>query len=557
MTSLSDRIDAMVREGAYGRLFVLGVAFVGAHIALDAATYIFAAPPFAATPWNPQPALSVALIATAGAVMAPAVLLAVLFAEGVVRSAPGGGVGFVFACAGVTASYVAAGLLIRRYTRLRWAQATLRELSIFLAAAFAATAASGALYVAAYLADGTLMRSQALAVLARLWIGDLVGLVVATPVLLLAAAGFGREEDRATALRPGPFLAELVLFVGLLVLVLVLVFGVKPLDEFRLSYLLFLPLIAFALRHGLPGAAVVVPLAQVGLLLSVALTESRAATAFEFQVLMLTLAITTLAFGALASERRRAAAALAAQEAALREQQTELARAQRSAAAAELAAALAHELNQPLSAISNYANASRVLATGDAAQRAQLDETLARIAEESARAGQFVRRMRDFYRSGSAQVETTTVAALVEGAHAQVRDRMRALSIQWDCRIDPDLPAVRVDRTQIGAVLNNLLGNAIDAVGSRAPPRIIRMRALRSTRSATAAVLLEVSDNGPGVALEVRDQLFEPMATSKPHGMGLGLAMARTIVERHGGSLWLDTTRDSTTFCLELPPHDA
>lgn len=555
MTSLSERIDALVREGAYGRLFLLGLGFVCAYIALDAATYVFPAPPFAATPWNPQPALSVALIANAGAVMAPAVLLAVLLAEGAVRSAPGGGLGFLLACAGVTASYVVAGLLVRHYTRLRWAQATLRELSIFLATAIAAAAAAAALYVAAYLADGTLMRGQALAVLARLWIGDLVGLVVATPVLLLAAAGFGRD-DSATASRMAPFLAELALFTGVLVLVLVLVFGVKPLDEFRMSYLLFLPLIVFALRHGLPGAAIAVPLAQVGLLLSVALTATRAATAFEFQLLMLTLAITTLAFGALASERRRAAAALAAQEAALREQQAELARAQRTAAAAELAAALAHELNQPLSAISNYANASRVLAAGDEAQRAQLAETLARIAEESARAGQFVRRMRDFYRTGAAQMETASVAALVDGAHAQVRDRMRGLSILWDCRIDAGLPPVRVDRTQIGAVLNNLLGNAIDAVSGRAPPRIIRMRALRSARGAAATVRLEVSDNGPGVPLEVRDQLFEPMATSKPHGMGLGLAMARTIVARHGGSLWLDTTRDSTTFCLELPAHD-
>jgi two-component system sensor kinase FixL len=556
MTSLSERIDTLVGQGAYGRLFVLGLAFVAAYVGLDAATYVFPSSPFAATPWNPQPALGVALIVAGGPLFAPAVLLAVLIAEGLLRDAPGGGLGFVLACTGVAATYVGAGLLVRHFTGLRKAEAGLRELTIFIGVSVGAAATAGALYVGAYLVDGTLLRHQVGGVLSRLWIGDLLGLVVATPLVLLVTSG----AWRLTLAQPAQgrsFLADLVIFVFALALVLLLVFGVTPLDEFRMSYLLFLPMIAFGLRQGLIGAAVVTPLAQVGLLISLGLTGTQSTTAFEFQLLMLTLAITTLYIGALASERARAAAALAAREAALREQQIALARAQRNAAAAELAATLAHELNQPLSAISNYASASRVLAAGDDTQRAQLMQALGRIAEESSRAGQFVRRMRDFFRTGSAQLEPTRVADLVNAAQAQVRDRMQLLAVRWECRLPADLPLVRVDRVQIGAVLNNLLANALDAVGSQPSPRLIQLRAGRNPRSATPGVLIEVSDNGPGVALEVRDQLFQPMATSKPHGMGLGLAMARTIVERHGGSLWLDTTRDSTTFCLELPAHDA
>lgn len=554
MTSLSDLLEHWLKQGAYGRLFLLGAGFVAAYLVLDAVTYVFPSSPFAATPWNPQPALSVALIVAGGAWLAPIVVLAVFIAEGLVRDAPGGGVGFVAACSGMAASYIVAGLLIRRFTRLRYAQAGLRELTIFMLVAIAAAASAAALYVGAYVADGTLQRDQAGAILTRLWIGDLLGLVVATPALLLVTSAAWRIPLEHPP-QGHSLLGDLAVFVTALAAVLVLVFGVKPLDEFRMSYLLFLPMIAFALRQGLIGAAIAVPIAQVGLLMSLGLAGTQAATAFEFQLLMLSLAVTTLYFGALSTERTRATAALVAREAALREQQTELARAQRTAAAAELAATLAHELNQPLSAISNYAGASRVLAAAGEAQRPQLLATLNRIVEESSRAGQFVRRMRDFFKTGSAQFERTAVAELVDAAHAQVRDRMQALDVRWDCQVAPGLPGLHVDRVQIGAVLNNLLGNALDAVGARPPLRVIRLRAGPARRLPGPGVLIEVSDNGPGVALEVRDQLFQPMATSKPHGMGLGLAMARTLVERHGGSLWLDTASDTTTFCLELPAH--
>jgi signal transduction histidine kinase len=549
MTSHSERLATPVSLGAFGRLFVRSAAFLALYVLLDAGTYVLPSAPFTATPWNPHPALAVALVIVGGPWYAPAVFAAVSLAEVLVRDAPGTFPGTAMACAGMAAAYVATGMAVRRLVHVAWAEAGVRDVARFITAAAAGTLFAALLYVGGYLADETLESTEAPRVLIHLWIGDLLGVAVLTPLLLLLGGGAwaawrGLERDtRRVAIR------DAVLLIAALAALLVVVFGMKPFDEFRMSYLLFLPMIAFALRYGLAGAALGLPCAQIGFVLSLAITDTLSTSAVEFQLLMLTLAITTLFFGALADERRRSAEILAHRERELRVQQSALAQAQRSAAAAELAAALAHELNQPLSAIGTYASACRVLARSDT-ERDQLLNALERVAEESARAGQFVRRMRDFFRTGAAHVERVAPAELVAAACDQVADRLARSRIACRTRVDPDLPALPVDRVQIGAVLANLLGNAIDSLSAAGPPRTIEVRARSVSRS---SVRIEVRDSGPGVSLEVRDRLFQPMATSKPEGMGLGLAIGRTIAERHGGRLWLDTESHQTTFCLELP----
>lgn len=548
---LTHRFDGWKNEGARGRLFLLGAAFVALYVAVDAVTYVFPSEPFAATPWNPQPALALALIVLGGAAFAPAVLAAAVLAETFVREAPGGGFGFIVASGGMGLAYVFTGLAVRAKTRIVAGELTLRDLTWFVAFVALGALLSSVVYVGAYLLDGTLPQERATRVFLRLAVGDVLGLVGVTPLLVYLTRGTLLPPPTADARRRAA-LRDFAVFVLVLVLTLLLVFAITPFDEFRMSYLLFLPMIAFALRQGAAGAALAVPLAQLGVIISLYVLGERAATAFEFQMLLLALSLTTLYFGALAEERAHAADALAQREQQLREQQARLNQAQRMAAAAELAASLAHELNQPLSAIGTYAGACRMLAAGGDASRRELQEALTQVVRESAR-GEFVRRMREFFRTGAADVERTAPSDLIEAAHDKVRDRLERHGVLWTSRIEPGLPAVAVDRVQIGAVLGNLLANAIEAVVAAPPPRAIEVRALRSGDD---LVRIEVEDSGSGVALEVRDRLFQPMATSKPGGMGLGLAMARTIAQRHGGSLWLDATRSRTTFCLELPADD-
>jgi len=549
MTSHSEPLAEPLTQGAFGRLFVRGAIFIALYVLLDAAAYTLPAAPFAATPWNPHPALAVVLVIDGGIWYAPAVFCAVALAEVLVREAPGTLLGTSLACAGMAGAYVCAGLAVRRYVRVRWAGAGVRDVARFIAVVSAGTLVAAALYVGGYLTDGTLDLAEAPRVFGHLWIGDLLGQAVLAPLLLLLTQGAWRHWRRLDRSIRRVAVRDTVLLVASLAALLVVVFGVKPFDEFRMSYLLFLPMIAFALRYGLVGAALGLPCAQIGFVLSLIITETLSTSAVEFQLLMLTLAITTLFFGALADERRRSAEIVASRERELRAQQSELSHAQRSAAAAELAAALAHELNQPLSAIGTYASACRVLARNDN-DRDQLLNALDRVAEESARAGQFVRRMRDFFRTGAAHMERVEVRELVAAARDQVGDRLTRSRIAWRDSIEPGLPTLPVDRVQIGAVLGNLLGNAIDALAGSGPPRAIEVRA---RRAAPDAIRIEVRDSGPGVPVEVRDRLFQPMSTSKPEGMGLGLVISRTIAERHGGRLWLDTESHQTNFCLELP----
>ncbi|HXW65654.1 MAG TPA: ATP-binding protein, partial [Burkholderiaceae bacterium] len=305
------------------------------------------------------------------------------------------------------------------------------------------------------------------------------------------------------------------------------------------------------------GIATTIPLAQLGLLGALTLAGMRPGTAFEFQLLMLTLAISTLYLGALSDERQRSAARIAGHERTLRERDRALAETQRIASTAELAAALAHDLNQPLSAIGTFARASQVLADRGEAERTKLIETLDQVVQESARAGQYLRRMRDFFRTGTMRLEPISVAGLVESTHAHVRDRLIRADIQWRCTIEPGLPAVSVDAVQIGAVLGNLVANACDALEGRLTWRQVHLKAFRITDGGDCQVRILVEDTGPGVPAEVRQRLFTPLATSKPNGMGLGLALSRSIAERQGGRLWFDPDREMTTFCLDLRAYAA
>ncbi len=114
----------------------------------------------------------------------------------------------------------------------------------------------------------------------------------------------------------------------------------------------------------------------------------------------------------------------------------------------------------------------------------------------------------------------------------------------------PDLPAVLGDRIPLETVLHNLIANAIDAVKGQAGGRVVRVTAVRHDAN---TVRISVEDEGPGVAAEMAATLFEPLATNKAHGLGLGLPISRTIVEAHGGRLWLEATARGACFCLTLP----
>jgi C4-dicarboxylate-specific signal transduction histidine kinase len=362
----------------------------------------------------------------------------------------------------------------------------------------------------------------------------------------------------ALSLRPGndrlpaaePLWLDVAVFLVALAPVIALLFSVDSETGERLLYLLFVPLIVIAMRRGFAGAVFGVAIVQVAIVTSLWLAGRTADDAASYQMLMIVLGVTTLFLGAVAGERRRAITELARRSAELRAQQQALADAMRVSAASETAATLTHEMSQPLSAIGTYAHALREMIKKGRSSSADLTGIIERIVAESARTRDSVQRIRDFFRSGSARREAIELGVVVDDTVEALRDRMRAEAISLVTDVPATLPPVSADRIQLGIVLLNLVGNAADAQTGTLPPRWIRITA----RERDAFVEVEVADGGPGIDASVRDVLFEPLATTKPAGMGLGLPISRTLILAHGGRLELASLHP-TTFRFSLPTH--
>jgi two-component system sensor kinase FixL len=523
------------------RTALIVAGYVAAYVALDWVSYLDPTRPLAITPWNPPPGLSIALLLTQGLRLAPALFLAGLAAEVVVRGLPAG-LGAACALSALfAAGYAGAAWWLERRARIDPRLQGVRDVAWFVVAVAVSTVLVAAGYVAIYAAAGVIGADALAGSALQFWVGDAIGILVTAPVLLALRGGRDRARTLGSSL-------EVIAQGAAVVAALWAVFGLRPEDAANYFYVLFLPLIWIGMRHGIRGATLALLAIQVGIVAAVRIHGLASATLLEFQLLMATLAVTGLFLGAVVTERRRAGAALQARE-------VELQRSLRLAAAAETATALAHELNQPLSAIGTYARACALLAERPEENRARLLETIRTVGTEVERAADVVRRLREFFRSGASRPERVPVDALLRAATARLGARLERHRIALRVELAPGLPPVRVDRLQIETVLNNLLANAIDAIAAADPPQ--RTVALRAAQPVRGAVEITVSDSGPGLPQEMMDNAFQPFVTTKPNGMGLGLAISRSIVENHGGRLVARTAVRGASFSFTLPAPGA
>ena len=224
-------------------------------------------------------------------------------------------------------------------------------------------------------------------------------------------------------------------------------------------------------------------------------------------------------------------------EARLQELQSELVHISRLTAMGEMASTLAHELNQPLSAISNYLKGSRRLLEGSGDEKSiMMRDALEKAADQAMRAGQIIRRLRDFVSRGESERRVENITKLVEEASALALVGVKDRGIRVQFQFDPEVDLVLADRVQVQQVLLNLIRNAMDAMEtSQARDLVITIAPIED-----GYVCISVADTGSGIAPDVAEQLFQPFITTKRHGMGVGLSISRTIIEAHGGRIWVE-----------------
>lgn len=531
---MSSRAGPRQGERTPARKVAQALAYLAAYVAFDWASYLSPVAGLNITPWNPQQALAIAFLARRPRSLG-LIFCGLLLAEVVVRGAMSDPGVAVAAALVLTASFAAIAAAVRRAVDL---QAPLRshpELMRFAGIVTLGSLASAVLYVAVHVARWP-GDTGPLALVLRYWVGDAVALLVTLPLLLQVAPPARRSEMLAVLRTRVWWTCTLLTGLGL-----ALVFGRGQQDYFKYFYVLLPPVVWAAVRFGITGAVLSSFTTQVGLLAVAHAMLQQHPAVFELQALMAATAVTALLLGVAVDERARAEA--------------EVRTSMRFSAAGQMAAALAHELSQPITALNNYAQACHELAQADGAldpaRRVRLLDALRRLVEQARLTGTITQRMRDYFRSGAMSLQPTSIAALVQqtvDAHRELADRLR---VDLAADVQPDLPSARLDPIQLSLVLRNLVANGIESA-TGAPHANVVVRA----RSSDGGVRIDVVDSGPGIPAERVPTFFEPASSGKPQGMGVGLSICRSIVEAHGGTLWAEPGRQGR-LCLLFPSDNS
>lgn len=495
-----------------------GLGYVLCFLALDWASYIHPLQGLNITPWNPQPAVAVALLLLNRRWLW-VVWVGLIAAELIVRGIPFDWMVLLMSSAALSLIYAAIAHSLTTRLDRTLTLATQMDLLWFTGIVLTGAFLNGIVYIFTISAAGFGPTGPIYLAVASYWIGDAVGLLVMLPLLLLLIDPI----RRTTLLETLKDQHSWVVFV-LVCFLLWVVFGQDAQDQFKYFYLLLLPVVWLSSKLGVPGAVVAASITQLGLILALQFATKENSAVFELQVLMAAVTMTGLFLGVAVDERTRAT--------------VELQGSLRMAAAGQMSAALAHELSQPLTALNNYAQACQMIVNHNGEihqdQREQLIQVTQRMVADAIRAGSVIKRLRDFFGTGSTNLEAVTPEKIVNEVFEAHKRQADLLKIRMECQLQKDLPSIMIDPVQISVVLRNLLNNAIDSASVTKNGAFVKI----SAYVADGELLIEVQDNGPGVDPVRLRNIFEAGSSVKPGGMGVGLSICRAIVEAHGGKLW-------------------
>ena len=499
------------------------------YIALDWASYIHPLHRLNITPWNPAPALGLIFLLRFGRHAVLPLSLSILTADYWVRHLPASLALSIGLALLLTLGYWAIAETLRRRLTSGGIFADKQGLIEWAGIITMGTLLNSLFFVSALAWGGLLPVEEIKEALFRYWVGDSVGVLVTMPILWMLFDERGRAQLK-TLFKNWDALKYLIA----MSVVLWVAFGLGAKADFKYFYVLFLPVAWAAARQGLSGAVLCAIIVQIGIIGAVEFLDVAAVTIVEIQILGAGLVLFGFFIGIVVDEKQRVSA--------------DLRQTLRLAAAGEMAGALAHELNQPLSALTAYGAAcEQMLAQGETGER--LRESIRLMIAQSYRAADVVRRLRDFFKTGATKLDPVDLGQLLTSAAAPFTDKAETLGV--DLKVMPG-PACTLlaDHLQLEVVMRNLISNAFDAVSDKPPgQRQIRVSA---TPAAAGRVCVQVEDSGPGFTRTTAPRLFEAFQSTKASGLGLGLVISRAIAEAHGGNLWAEMA-DHGIFKLELP----
>lgn len=514
---------------------VIGAAYLSAFALLDWISFIEPYAHLGITPWNPGIGLSFVLLLLFGRGMFPFLLVSPLLADLLHQQFAMPWAIEILSSVLIGGGYsIALMFLLRPQLRFDPALSSMRDLVLLMVVAVISAAVVACAYVGLTVAAGLLPMSEFWTAALRYWIGDVIGVMVVAPFALFAL----------TRRRLLPLSVETALQFAAIGAALAVVFCFSGEQQFQLFYVLFLPIVWIAVRAGSEGVSAGILVTQLGLLLGVQFFSAGALDLTALQALMLVLAMTGLVAGELVTERRRT-------ESQLWRHQESLARLGRLGSMGELAAAVAHELNQPLMAAGTYARLVDKAMTGSDTDVVAIAETAKKAVAQVERAAEVVRRLRALVRLDRSNRTPCRFERVVKETIELCQPDLDRYHVSVRSAIAVDVPPIMIDLLQIEQVMINLLRNAIEAISESG--RLRGSVLIEAKRTNTDFVEVRVADNGPGFPPRLLENAFLPLSSTKAEGLGVGLSLCRSIIEAHGGQIWLTSSTDGAAIRFTLP----